>query len=435
MGNTPNSRDLAPDDPVEPPGTSPRSERPGSDPLDSSQLDPERYVGECELGRGGMGKVDRVLDRVLARRVALKRLLPNATPVQSRRFVEEARITGKLDHPNIVPVYDLGLRGSEVVFTMKEVSGDTLKREIVQLHADGLEPRALERILRIFLKVCDAMAFAHSRGVIHRDLKPTNILVGSHGQVFVMDWGLALDLHSQASLRRTGVCGTPAYMAPEQALGNVAEIDGRTDVFGLGAILYEIVAGWPPNQANTVDEALKLAREERSRDPRTSLPPNQLAPDGLCDIVTRALASRREDRYASVDDLRAEVEGFLRGGGWFATKRFAPGELIMREGDDADFGYILVTGECEVYHERDGVHHTLRKLGPGDVFGETAIFSSAPRTASVRAIDQVTTKVVTTHALHHELDMDSWLGTFVRQLTSRFVEIDQKLRERGRDLL
>jgi serine/threonine-protein kinase len=234
-----------------------------------------RYELLRELGRGGMGVVVLSHDRHMGRELALK-VLPaehRDRPQQVQRFLNEARITGRLQHPGIVPVYDQGeLPDRRPYFTMKLVQGRTLA-ELLKERPDPAHD--LPRFLTIFEQVCQAVAYAHSRGVIHRDLKPHNVMVGAFGEVQVMDWGLAKvlaqkdDGHGTASSNDSPspvdtmpgeVMGTPAYMAPEQARGEAGALDGRTDVFGLGAILCDILTGRPPFAGANSHEALARAQ-------------------------------------------------------------------------------------------------------------------------------------------------------------------------------
>jgi len=402
----------------------------------ASLSQPDRYGVLDMLGRGGMGVVYRVVDRVLGRETAMKSIDgPLASrPVDMLRFLEEAQITGQLDHPGIVPVHDfgIGVDGSRAYFTMKLVRGDSLARLIHTHRTLGLEGRVLERLLRAFLRVCEAVSFAHVRRVVHRDLKPDNILVGSHGEVYVMDWGLARVVEGgRPSERADGkpgdVAGTPSFMAPEQAWGRIEDIDARTDVFGLGAVLYAILTGHGPFHAATADEAL-----ERSQ--RYELVPLDGAgdhlPPELVRITMKALAKTRDDRYQSADELARDVEEFLRGGGWFITRRYDAGATIIEEGEAGSAAYVLVEGRCEVWKTVDGQRIKLRTLEPGDVFGETAVFTSKPRSATVVAVEPVAVKVVTRDSLERELDRNPWMGAFVRAVAERFREADDKLSSR-----
>jgi serine/threonine-protein kinase len=398
---------------------------------------PGRYQELDMLGRGGMGTVHRVVDRVLGRETAMKAIEgPLASrPLDVLRFLEEAQITGQLDHPGIVPVHDFGIGadGSRAYFTMKLVRGDTLTRLISVHHTFGLAGRALEKLLGAFLRVCEAVAFAHARRVVHRDLKPDNILVGSHGQVYVMDWGLARVVdggrpsEKATPSRPTVVAGTPAYMAPEQAQGRVDDIDQRTDVFGLGATLYAILTGQGPFHSDDPHVALERARRCDVR-----LPDGEQddSPPELVRIAAKALAENPRDRYQSAEELARDVETFMRGGGWFVTRRYEPGAVIIAEGEPGSAAYVLTEGKCEVYKMIDGHRVTLRTLSPGDVFGETAVFTQKPRSATVVALEPVTVKIVTRDSLERELERSPWMGAFVRAVAERFREADEKLSSR-----
>jgi serine/threonine-protein kinase len=420
-----------------------------SEPPSLETSSPRRFRDLGEIARGGMSAIRRVYDTVLRREVAMKTGDPSSPSYAKAalRFVEEAQVTGQLDHPNIVPVHDLGtspeIRG--VFFTMKLVQGETLTDIIDRLHRSSYDHRAVESTLQIFLRICDAISFAHSRGVIHRDLKPDNVMVGSYGQVYVMDWGIALllgrrgppppgappfvnvsdDLTLDDREERGAIVGTFEYMAAEQAWGKNDEVDERTDVFGLGGILYQLLTGRGPNAATTAFESLQRAQRGMHDPPHggawTNLPP------GLCRIAMKALAKEPRHRYASVAELKVDVEDFLRGGGWFQTEIFESGETIVEQGAKAETAYIIVAGHCSVVQTNDGRVSTLRQLGPADVFGETALLTGEPRSASVIALDRVTVKVVTADALERELGSRSWAGAFVKALAERFREADAEL--------
>jgi len=394
-----------------------------------------------QLARGGMGVIHRVFDTRMERTTALKVIDPALAshPEMTARFFDEARITGQLDHPNIVPVHDVIVdeRGQPSAMTMKLVDGQTLTARIA---ATPRRERELTKLLEIFLKICDAVAFAHSRGVIHRDLKPDNIMLGTFGQVYVMDWGCAQVLPRPRRLdepegrpRRTiadepgTVIGTPGYMAPEQAWGKTAEIDERTDVFGLGAILYHILTGTSPHPGDSTSATLGHARVTEPRPPQELVGDVRLPP-GLCRIAMRAIASDKRERFESVEELRAEIEAFLRGGSYFDSHTFPAGTVIVKEGDVADIAYVITAGTCEVFRKERGRRVTLRTLSPGDVFGEGAMFASGTRNASVAAVDDVTAIVVSRESLHEELALDSWMGSFVRALAARYRDLESRQR-------
>ena len=234
-----------------------------------------RYEIVSVLGRGGMGVVYLARDSALDREVALKVVdRPSADEDAIDRLAREARILARLEHPGIVPVHDFGqLPDGRLFYAMKCVRGDRLDRWIADGHDLG------ER-LGVFLRVCEAVAFAHAHGVIHRDVKPENIMVGQFGEVLVLDWGVALLRNADCALRigeRHSIVGTPDYMPPEQARGD-ADVDHRADVFALGALLRTMASAAP---------LAAIARKARSADPAA--------------------------RYQDVPALAADVSRFLAG--------------------------------------------------------------------------------------------------------------------------
>jgi eukaryotic-like serine/threonine-protein kinase len=390
-----------------------------------------RFAPRELIGEGGMGAVLRAFDKDLQRDVAVKVLTANSdSGAEIERFVGEARITGQLEHPFIVPVYEFGIdeRGARFL-CMKLVQGETLEDTLTLAGDERLKPDRLADLLQIFVKVCDAVAFAHSRGVIHRDLKPSNVMIGEFGQVYVMDWGLARALNDASEpLDLPGaVVGTPSYMAPEQLAGKHDELDERTDVFMLGAILFEILTAQAPRPPGSVRAV--LLGETRARIPH----PDEVVPGGrvpaeLSRIALKAMADDPRARHASVNELKLEIERFQRGAWHLPQQTFAAGALIVAQGEPGETAYIIAEGRCTVFREEGGREFALRELGPGEVFGETAVFSNKPRTAGVRALTDVTVLTVTTEVLSNALGLNFWMGGFVRALAERFREIDERLR-------
>lgn len=271
--------------------------------------DGEAYEVTAVLGKGGMGEVWRAVQRSLGREIALKRLSLDGATATSY-FLSEARVTARLSHANIVPVHSLGKTpDGRPMLTMKLVEG----RSWADVLADEGAARDLEKHLQIFLNVCNAVAFAHSKGFLHRDLKPANVMVGEFGQVFVVDWGLAVGL-DRRTCDESGIlhahdvrspAGTPTYMAPELALGDGDAQGPATDVYLLGACLHEIITGSPPHVAADIREVLQKAVDSMPQ----SYPDD--TPRELIDICHRAMAKAPADRYADVPALSAAVETFL----------------------------------------------------------------------------------------------------------------------------
>lgn len=316
--------------------------------------DGKRYIRGPELGRGGMGVVYRVYDTDLRRNLAMKVLrigvgstTGSATSMGSllvRRFLEEAQVTSQLDHPSIVPLHELGVDGDgRIYFTMRVVRGKDFQ-SIVQEMSEGESDWDIDRVVSAMLKVCDAMGFAHAKNVLHRDIKSSNIMAGKFGEVYVMDWGLAkvmgreddrdlrpdLDasqaftaIHTELSDPADGdvyvtmdgtVCGTPAFMPPEQALGLVAQLDARSDVYSLGAVLYHVLTGHPPyGEGGGRIPGHTVLRWVLDGPPKPVL---ELAPDSppeVAAICEKAMQREPENRYQSMEELQADLSRYLRG--------------------------------------------------------------------------------------------------------------------------
>lgn len=351
------------------------------------------------IAQGGMGAILEAQDCKIGRTIAVKLMLSelNVNEDQKQRFINEAAVLGRLEHPNIVPIHDLGRTSNgELYYTMKLVKGHTLK-DILDAIRDG-DPETtthytLDRLLTIFRKVCDAMSFSHSHGIIHRDLKPENIMVGEFGEVLVMDWGLAKILQgdpspaSPLSMQPTpeqqaaldscdanfsitlegDVMGTPQYMSPEQADGRIADMDARSDIFSLGSILYTILTLRPPVTGQTINEILRNVATGKIISPTTfgtkaskdlpklqpqdpqarkSLPhcPSGRVPAALSAVVMKALTVEREQRYQDVAALNTDIEAYQGG---FATQAERAGAwkqftLLLKRNKAASTGVAAV---------------------------------------------------------------------------------------------
>lgn len=310
------------------------------------------YALEKEIAAGGMGLIYRGEDAHLDREVAVK--VSRSGEGMDPRFVNEAKVLALLAHPNIVPIHAMGCDEDGFPFySMKLVKGRSLQDILDSLREGDLETRRayrLPRLLSIFQKVCDGMAFAHSKGVLHRDLKPDNVMVGEFGEVLVMDWGLAkliaqkelpearAEFKSFVSSKKTPtsdfgttmdgeVMGTPQFMSPEQAQGRVAELDFRSDIYSLGGILFAILTLRPPVEAETLEELLTKVRTgvltpmepwrttTKTHDGRAlePWPRNTGIPDALQAVTRKAMSLDRELRYRRVEELEEEIAAYLSG--------------------------------------------------------------------------------------------------------------------------
>jgi serine/threonine-protein kinase len=309
-----------------------------------------RYELGAELGRGGMGRVVEAADGEIGRTVAIKMLLhPSQVSDETlARFVAEARITGQLQHPNIVPVYEMGVTSrGQFYFVMKRVVGKSLLdvlRELRKGDPEAVAEWTTHRLLTVFVQVCNAVAYAHDRRLVHRDLKPDNIMVGRFGEVLVMDWGIArvmgptsrgglpsprptfdsrvappeptdehtapvrpaVDVHTQAG----ATFGTPGYMSPEQAQGRMDELDERSDVWSLGAILYQLLTLRRAYFHRDPVKLMRLAAKASPPDPRDR---GRYVADEIADICIRAMSLDPADRHRTADELGRGVRAFLDG--------------------------------------------------------------------------------------------------------------------------
>lgn len=313
-----------------------------TDADDAGSERPLRYDMLGTVGQGAMGEILLARDQELRRKVAFKKIHTNmaANHKVLQRFLTEAQITAQLDHPNIVPIYSLeATPGGSIGYSMKLIQGKTFKDLIVeareQLDSTGKvdEDHQRRTLIEHFLKVCDAMHYAHNKGVIHRDLKPANIMVGPYNEVYVMDWGIAkimakpeaeVDpevvqmIHSDANepqIERTQlgqVMGTPRYMSPQQAAGRNDTLDSRCDQFSLGLILFELVTLQPAFRTSGQIELLKRVLKAETEPIVAYQGQPRIAPE-LQAVIRKATAKKVDDRYATVADMADDLRRFLRG--------------------------------------------------------------------------------------------------------------------------
>jgi eukaryotic-like serine/threonine-protein kinase len=285
---------------------------------------PQRYQLGEPLGEGGVGQVMAALDRKIGRSVALKTLRQDRTElIVQQRFLTEARITAQLEHPCLIPVYDMGsFLSGKPFYTMRIVKHRSL-REVLR-DPEQRQHFSFNRVISIFMQVCRGLAYAHSRGVIHRDLKPDNILLGDYGEVYVADWGVAKVLgeaelvpspieslpSSHAGTQVGTLLGTPGYMAPEQAGGDPSKVDSLSDLFSMGVILYEILTDQKPFQGKTLYSILSATVMHHPPRPRELVPSCALVLDDLC---MKLLSKEKAERPSSAEMVANEVEAFLEG--------------------------------------------------------------------------------------------------------------------------
>ncbi|MCA9229924.1 MAG: serine/threonine protein kinase [Planctomycetales bacterium] len=286
-----------------------------------------RYTNFAPLAKGGAALLQSCFDNNLGRNVVMKILHPHLAnnEYMRARFLREARVTAQLQHPCTVPVYEIGhdLEG-RLYFTMKKVEGETI-RDILEKQISGdkeaIRTYNLDRMLGLLIQVCNALAYAHVHGVVHRDVKPENILIGSFGEVILLDWGVAKVWAADEESSQQGIIeheeltdmgqrpGTPLYMAPEQVRGGGDAIDGRTDIYSIGVVLYEILTLKEPLRGEQVSETFDMIVKETPIPPQERTP-NRHIPPKLAAIALKSLEKDPSDRYQTMPELIDALRDF-----------------------------------------------------------------------------------------------------------------------------
>lgn len=403
-----------------------------------------RYKIQGKLAAGGMGAILKVIDQDLQRPMAMKVVQPSYKEDEHAlsEFIKEAKITGLLEHPNIIPVHELGLSDETgLFFTMKLAQGESLNHILTEIKKGT--PQYIDKynmfyLLNIFRRICDAISFAHSKDIIHQDIKPHNIIVGQHGAVLVMDWGLAMfigdpedeedpvhrDILRNISVfsgeKKNTIQGSPAYMAPEQAKGDSRFFDRQTDIFLLGTTLYHILTLESPYTGENIKEVLHKA-EYRELIPPHDRNPGRLIPEEMCRIIMKAMALNKEDRYRNVQELIADVDDVIAGK-WSKQekKTFACGDFLMRQGERGEEAYLITKGRVQVFKETGDIKVNLSSLQTGDIVGEMALITDDRRSASVEALEDTEVAVLTKQLLSQSLKrLPPYIEKMVATVTRR----------------
>lgn len=426
----------------------PRKRKPSVEKLLAPLRKGTRYHAVGPVGEGGLARVSSSFDTYLNRVVAVKELKPASidNPDLLRAFLTEVKLIGYLDHPGVVPVFDTFLldRGKPC-YTMPLLDGRTGEEQF-----DGPPNSLGETVdrLNVLAKLFETLAYVHDKGVIHLDIKPENIMVGRYGQVMLMDWGNAR-IHDPGPYREYltrytdgsrvawfeeetegMILGTPAYMSPEQTGSPRSTLTPASDVFSTGIVLYEWLTGEHPFAGESHEEVIGRI-VEHTPPPMHEINPE--LPKRLSQIAARMLAKERSSRYPDFHAVLEDLHELQRSGEAFDTRTFEPGQLIFSEGEPGEYAFTVLAGRVEVYKTVGGKKRVLATLGPNEIVGELAIFSDVPRTATVRAVEPTTIRVMGRSDIKKELDkLSPWVGEMITGLCGRFIDLSERLVEARR---
>jgi len=404
--------------------------------LKENGADYDDYQIETMVYSGPIAKVFKAYHMELNRTMALKVISHQVTNKLEvlAHFLQEAFLASQLEHSNILAVNDIGvLKDGRIFYSMPYITGEKLEDILKKIAVR--DPRHLEKcnlltLLKLFRQVCDACAFAHKKGVVHRSIRPATIMVRNWDRALVISWGMAAtteQIHMGNSPsaftkllddREEFLTTQSVYLSPEQALGMNQKIDSRTDIFLLGATLYTIATLCEPYSGDSFEEITKKARKGEFTPPDEKAPEREI-PKGICQIIDRAMQFLPEKRYQSVEELRCDVDTWIKKNETSAQRFFPSGSLLMEEGDVGSEAYLILDGQVDVYRNLGGTKVDLRKLSKGDIVGELALISSAPRSASVVAMTDTNVRVISNDLLTKETDkLSKWMSRIIQSLVN-----------------
>ncbi|MBF0431151.1 MAG: protein kinase [Fibrobacteria bacterium] len=409
-----------------------------------------RYLFQKDLGAGGMAKVKSIFDTSLNRQIAGKELRKKNVnnELLVKTFINEAKLISYLDHPGVASIFDTFLNEEGIpCYTMKLVEGQTLDDLLKDPQTGKRRALPVATSLDIFVKICETLAYAHHKGVIHLDLKPANIMIGNYGEVVVMDWGSARlydvkpyqeyigkkagnqDVPVLESENKNFILGTFQYMSPEHFIKKREELTPASDIFSAGIILYRMLTGLHPFPAKNFEDAKNIILKKH--------PPmvHKLRSDVqrmLSMICAKMMKKNIPNRFRDGGEVLAIMKKFMDSGQTFFSRSYKAGEVIFREGDVGDFAFIIESGRVEILKLHEGKHKALAILEKNQIVGELAIFSQCSRTASARALEETTIRILGRAEVEKELDKISpWVGRMISTLSSRFIGLNQQLLDNG----
>ncbi len=425
---------------------------PSSPPLDKETLfrpfvsNKPRYQVIEHIGEGGFGQVSSCFDRFTHRLVARKTLKPsqrNNLP-QMRAMINESRLVSYLEHPGIVPLHDVYIdEENNFCYTMKYIEGEPLS-EWMRQHALRRQPFPTAWCLRIFTKICETLSYAHDRGVLHLDIKPANIMLGTHGEVMVLDWGsgrLFQPERYENYLRHIGrkeeieplvnledrLIGTPPYLSPEQVRGHKDKLNPATDVFCAGVLFYQMLTGYSPFSTKTTQ---KFVQELMHKSPKTLHERRTDIPMRLSQIGAKMIAKKQEERYQDFREVLQDLQDFHTQGSDFEVRTYDAHEVIFNQGEVGDHAFQIIDGVVEISVMVEGESKIIAVQGRGEIIGELAVFTKQPRTATVRAVQPTTVQLLTAENINNELEkLHPWVGHMIYRLSQKFIDLNQQVFE------
>lgn len=418
-------------------------ERDRAELLQGYQTPEPRYNILELIGQGGFGEVMSCFDRFTHRLVARKSLKDKHRDniAQLRALINESRLVSYLEHPGIVPLYDVYVdEQGKFAYTMKYIEGEPLSNWLKQ-HALRRQPFPASWCLRIFTKLCETLSYAHDRGVLHLDIKPANVMLGTYGEVLILDWGSARlyepelyenylrSISQQEEVLpivnlEDRLIGTPPYLSPEQVQGYKDKLSPATDIFCAGVLLYQMLSGTSPFSTQSVQT---FVDEVLNKDPVPIHQRRADVPLHLSRIGMKMLSRDPEQRYSSFKEVLHDLQDFNSQGSGFEVRTYNAGEVIFNEGEFGDHAFQIIDGEVEITTTVDGETKILATQGRGDIIGELAVFTKRPRTATVRALQPTTVQLLTADTINKELEkLHPWVGDMIYRLSQKFIDLSQQ---------
>ena len=405
---------------------------------------PYRITGQ--IGEGGDAVITRTFDASLHRIVAVKELKASGEALEDARrvFTREARLICFLDHPGVVPVFDHFVTSEEQpCYAMRLVEGESLAERVGFRPGLGCNPLPVAEAVGHLARVAETLAYAHDRGVIHLDLKPENLMIGRYGELLVMDWGNArlfdpapyrAYLGEHASDEDVALLvdeppdllsGTPSFMSPEQTSRPRDQLAPSSDIFSAGVLSYLLLTGRLPFRAKDIPTLLVSIREDT---PAPLRDVNPQVPRRLAEIVDRMLEKDPNERYPSFAAVLEDLRLYQDAGQGFPIVTLEPGAILFAEDDEGDDAYVIISGRIAISKQTPEGDRVLAELGPGEIFGELAILSRQPRTASARAVERTTLRRMDRAAVEQELGkIPPWVAGMVSTLAQRFIDVNEQL--------